>query len=127
MVSYDQYQSADSLQLLRQNRFTAGLRSMDKTPIPYEILKQALYDGRVKIPKHDKLQKELIELEFDAQKNKIDHPPNSSKDISDCLAGVVYGLSMRRATWARWNVLGTTFEEHIRKEESKLKSTAEAA
>lgn len=126
-VTYDQYQSADSLQVLRQNGFSTGLRSMDRTTFPYETLKQAIYDGRVKIPSHDKLQKELIELEFDAKKNKIDHPPNSSKDISDCLAGVVYGLSMRRETWARWGVLSHTFEEHIRKEESKLKRIEEAA
>jgi hypothetical protein len=126
-VTYDQFQSADSIQTLRQNGFTTGLRSMDRTPIPYETLKQAIYDGRVKIPSHDKLQKELIELEFDARKNKIDHPPNSSKDISDCLAGVVYGLTMRRETWARWGVLSHTFEEQIRKEESKLKSVEGAA
>jgi hypothetical protein len=126
-VTYDQYQSADSIQILRQNGFATGLRSMDRTTVPYEILKQAIYDGRVKAPKHSKLQKELIKLEFDAKKNKIDHPPNSSKDISDCLAGVVYGLIMRRDTWARWGVLSHAFEEHIRKEESKLKSVEEAA
>jgi len=119
-VSYDQYQSAESLQILRLNRFTTGQRSMHKTPIPYEVLKQAIYDGRVKIPKHKKLRKELVELEFDAKKNKIDHPiPNGSDDVSDCLAGVVYGLSIRREVWARWGVLSNTFEEYIRREEKK--------
>ena len=121
-VTYDQFQSADSIQILQQNRFSCGKRSMDQTPLPYELLKQAFYDARVKIPAHNKLQKELVELEFDAKKNKIDHPvPNGSKDVADCLAGVVYGLSVRREIWGRWNVLPNTFAEYITREERKLK------
>lgn len=103
-VSFDQYQSADSIQVLRQKRFTTGIQSMDRTPVPYEVLKQALYDGRVVAPAHQKLQQELLALEFNVKKNKVDHTSQSSKDISDAIAGVVFGLSRRRATWARWNV-----------------------
>jgi hypothetical protein len=103
-VSFDQYQSADSIQVLRRKGFTTGIQSMDKTPVPYEVLKQALYDGRVFAPAHQKLQQELLALEFNSKKNKVDHPQQSSKDISDALAGVVFGLSRQRVTWSRWNV-----------------------
>ena len=103
-VTFDQYQSADSIQVLRRKGFTTGIQSMDKTPIPYEVLKQALYDGRVIAPAHQKLQQELLALEFNVKKNKVDHTSQSSKDISDALAGVVFGLSQRRIVWARWGV-----------------------
>jgi hypothetical protein len=103
-VTYDQYQSADSLQILRQKGFTTGLQSMDRTMKPYEMLKQALYDNRVSIPHHPKLQEELLALEFDTKKNKVDHTSQSSKDISDALAGVVYGVSRMKLVWAKWGV-----------------------
>ena len=103
-VSIDQYQSADSIQVLRRKGFTSGIQSMDRTPVPYETLKQALYDGRVIAPAHQKLQQELLALEFNVKKNKVDHTSQSSKDISDALAGIVFGLSQRRAVWARWGV-----------------------
>jgi hypothetical protein len=103
-VSFDQYQSADSIQVLRQKGFTTGIQSMDRTPVPYEVLKQALYDGRVIAPAHQKLQQELLALEFNVKKNKVDHTSQSSKDISDALAGMVFGLCQRRVVWARWGV-----------------------
>jgi hypothetical protein len=102
-VSFDQYQSADSIQVLRRKGFTTGIQSMDKTPVPYEVLKQALYDGRVFAPAHQKLQQELLALEFNSKKNKVDHPQQSSKDISDALAGLV--LSGKHILYQRqsWN------------------------
>ena len=72
---------------------------MDKTPISYEILKAALYDGRVDLPKHDQLELELVNLERDEKTGKVDHPPHGSKDLADALAGVVYGISRRRDVW----------------------------
>ena len=96
-VSFDQYQSADSIQLLRYIGITSGVQSMHRTTASYEILRQALYDGRVQIPRHDKLLKELQELEFDAKRNKIDHLPAGSDDCADALAGVVFGLTQRLA------------------------------
>jgi hypothetical protein len=81
-----------------------GVQSVDRKSAPYEITKMALYDGRVEIPEHPKLLKELISLEKDAQTGKIDHPMNGSKDIADGLAGVVYGLTTRRELWVRHGV-----------------------
>ena len=104
-VTFDQYQSADNIQVLRQKGFTTGIQSMDRTTAPYEFTKMALYDGRIEAPTHDKLLEELQSLELDAKKGKIDHPSkNGSKDISDALAGVVYGLTRRREVWAHHQV-----------------------
>jgi hypothetical protein len=103
-ISFDTYQSVDSIQILRQKGFTTGQFSMDKTPLPYEVTKTAFYDGRVKAPKHEKALSEIMRLERDPQSGLIDHPPNFSKDCADAVAGVVYGLTYRRATWARHGV-----------------------
>lgn len=74
-VSLDNFQSRDMMQTLRQTGFAVGYQSMDTTQEPYKLLKQSLYDGRMVLPKHPKLLKELLQLERDTKKNKIDHPP----------------------------------------------------
>jgi hypothetical protein len=103
-VSFDTYQSTDSIQIMRQKGFSSGTCSMDKTPVPYEFTKAAIYDGRVRIPEHGKLFEELKGLERDATTGKIDHPSKGSKDISDSLAGVVYGITKQRLVWATHGV-----------------------
>lgn len=99
-ITFDSFQSTDSQQLLRREGFITGLQSMDVDTEPYDITKSALYDGRVSMPAHPKLQRELASLERDVKKNKIDHPPSGSKDVADAFAGVIYGLTMRREIWA---------------------------
>lgn len=99
-ITFDSFQSADSMQLLRQAGYSVGYQSIDTSTAPYDFLKNALYDRRISIPNHPKLALELGSLEKDVKKNKIDHPAHSSKDISDALAGVVIGLTMRREIWA---------------------------
>lgn len=103
-VTLDSFQSRDTMQLLKQKGFTVGYQSIDTTTAPYDFTKNALYDGRLNIPEHEKLQRELASLEKDTKRNKIDHPPHSSKDISDALAGVVYGLTTRREIWSMYGV-----------------------
>ena len=81
-ISFDTFQSADSIQLLRQKGFTTGTYSMDTTSIPYDFTKSAFYDGRIKAPVHDKALSEMMRLERNPQSGLIDHPPNFSKDCS---------------------------------------------
>jgi len=52
-----------------------------------------LYEGFVTFPPHERLEKELNELEYDDQRAKVDHPASGSKDVSDCLASVAVGLT----------------------------------
>ena len=56
------------------------------------------------MPEHARCQTELVSLERDAKTGKIDHPATGSKDIADSLAGVVYGLTMRREVWGMYSV-----------------------
>jgi len=103
-ISFDQYQSKDSMQILYQQGFITGYQSMDTTTFAYDVAKQAFYDDRVRAPEHKKAVKELITLEHDPQKNKIDHPPQGSKDVADSIAGVIVGLTSRRDLWVRHKV-----------------------
>ncbi len=103
-ISFDTFQSADSIQLLRQKGFTTGTYSMDTTSIPYDFTKSAFYDGRINAPVHDKALSEMMRLERNPQSGLIDHPPNFSKDCSDAVAGVVFGLTNRREIWVRHGV-----------------------
>lgn len=112
-VTFDQFQSVDSMQILRQNGYVVGRQSMDTTTAPYEFVKNALYSSRLSIPYHAKLELELASLEKDTKKSKIDHPPQGSKDVADALAGVVYGLTMRREVWAMFGIPITQIPKSI--------------
>lgn len=99
-VTMDTFQSTDMRQILAQQGFITGIRSLDETTIGYDIAKQALMDGRILSPAHWKAMMEFIRLERDPVKHKIDHPVHFSKDCSDAMAGVAWGLTMQREVWA---------------------------
>jgi hypothetical protein len=120
-VTFDSFQSVDSQQLLRQQGFITGLQSMDVTPcLPYDYLKSAVYDGRVAMPSHDKLRTEILSLERSLKTGKVDHPPAGSKDCADALAGVVYGLTMRREMWGLFKVPLVSIPNAIRIKADRL-------
>jgi hypothetical protein len=103
-VTFDTFQSKDSMQLLHTAGFITGIRSMDVDTLAYDITKQAFYDGRVRAPAHPKAMKELTRLEIDTKKQKIDHPPAGSKDVADAIAGAVCGLTRAREIWIRHKI-----------------------
>lgn len=125
-ISFDSYQSADSVQVLRQKGFITGVQSMDKTSLPYDIMKAAFYDGRIRAPLHEKALSEIVRLERNPQTGLIDHPPNYSKDCADAVAGVVFGLTYRREIWVRHKAPMREFVQKIagKIEEKDRKSEA---
>lgn len=109
-ISLDSYQSTDFRQIVRQQGIVTGKLSVDKTTMPYDMLKTALTEGRVEAPKHSHCRRELSMLQrvpkpTNRAESKIDHPPQGSKDLSDAMAAVIYGLTMRRETWIRHGML----------------------
>jgi hypothetical protein len=101
-VTFDQYQSTDSIQLLRQSGYVVGRQSMDATMTPYDFLKNALYEDRINIPYHPKLVKELISLEKDVKRGKIDHPVHGCHRENtpvDCSDGVVRSMGSLTNDW----------------------------
>lgn len=120
-VSFDGFQSVDNTQILRSKGFTTGYISMDTSLQPYEMTKTAFYDGRVSAPTHRVCQKEFLSLEKLANKQKVDHPPSGSKDCSDAVAGVVYGLTLRREIWAQYGIPLLSIPDSVRTLQQKEK------
>ncbi|AOE44521.1 terminase large subunit [Gordonia phage Jumbo] len=102
VVTFDGFQSQDSIQILRKKHFNVGEVSVDRNKAPYEELREAIYERRIEFPKYmtylnradsDKVNISRIELsELQDTGKKIDHPEKGSKDLADAMAGVVYDL-----------------------------------
>jgi hypothetical protein len=98
-VTYDGFQSTDSLQQLRKQRFNVDHLSMDKSLLPYQDLRDAIYEERIEFPKYMTLMKhgDTRQVEIAYQEltqlidtgRKVDHPEGGSKDVADAMAGVV--------------------------------------
>jgi hypothetical protein len=125
-VTMDGFQSTEMKQQLRKRRFTTDYLSVDKSKLPYEDLRDALYEDRIAIPPYftylskgstERIQiavKELSELEDDDR--KVDHPENGSKDVADCLAGVTNTL-MGNRTYRRGMRNLTNEEDDVQQEQ----------
>ena len=102
--SYDSFQSMEAIQSLTSvGLVTAGIKwdddlgrlsgfgkpySVDKSPAPYQEVKEALNEGRLLLPDYEIMRQELLRLEHRPGKSP-DHPPTGSKDVADPVAGVV--------------------------------------
>lgn len=101
-VTMDGFQSKDTMQQMRKRKIACDYVSVDKNKGPYEDLRDALYESRIEFPKYmtylnvgDDSQVEIAYRELsqlEENDKKIDHPVNGSKDVADCLAGVVTTL-----------------------------------
>jgi hypothetical protein len=101
-VTMDGFQSTDSLQQFRRRRMESDYLSVDKSTLPYEDLREAIYENRVEFPPYmtymargskDRVEiaiQELLRLQFDGK--KVDHPTDGSKDVADAMAGVCFTL-----------------------------------
>lgn len=102
-VTFDGFQSADSIQILKKQRIETGLLSMDKSDEAYLNLRSAHFDRRIAMYKYDPYIQEVLDLERTlrsavamVRKAKVDHPTRAthggkgSKDVTDAVAGVVH-------------------------------------
>lgn len=102
-VTMDGFESTDTMQQLSKRRFRAEYLSVDRQKIPYQDLKDAIYEERIEFPEYiveirkdtgvekvEILVKELSELVDNGR--KIDHPIDGSKDVADAVAGVTFTL-----------------------------------
>ena len=97
-VSYDGFQSGESIQRWRKaGLLNVRLVSLDRTTEAYDHFRRVLYQGRADIVSFGLLSKELLELEYNAEKDKVDHPPRGTKDVADAVAGAMLNASLTRA------------------------------
>lgn len=98
-LTMDRHQSASTLQYFRSRNISTGIVSVDRTPEPYTETKFAIKEERVYAARHEILLEEMPLLDQDNTTGKIDHPEDGSKDLSDSLAGCVYSLSQKKASY----------------------------
>jgi len=89
-VTLDGFESRDTMQILRAKGIKGDYLSVDTSREPYENLRDALYEDRLKMYYYQPVIDCLLSLE-DYQ-TKIDHRPGGKKDVSDCVAAVVYKI-----------------------------------
>jgi len=88
--------TAGLLQFLKKAKIRSGILSVDVNIEPYFEVKNLLRDKRLWIADNKVLLEELKRLRYIAHENKIDHPKHGSKDIADCVAGVVYTFIQKK-------------------------------
>lgn len=97
-VTLDGFQSTDTIQQLQKRRFNADYLSVDRTLLPYQDLRDAIYEERIEFPKYMIQMKhgdtDLVNIAFRELSQlvdngkKVDHPEGGSKDVADAMAGV---------------------------------------
>ena len=100
-VNLDSYESAMMMQSFRRNGISSQVQSVDRDIKPYKDLKTAVLEERLILAPGSRVLTEVRDLVYSPQDDKIDHPPGGSKDIADCVAGVVHRMSTRRDTYRR--------------------------
>ncbi len=76
-VTYDGFQSVESMQAWKRAGMKTGIVSVDRSSAPYKQLRDAIYDGRIKMYNQPILLDELFSLEYDEKADKVDHPVNA--------------------------------------------------
>lgn len=102
-VTMDGFNSKETQQSLLKRKLRTTYLSVDRSTLPYEDLRETIYDGRLEFPKYmtylhagatsrvEIALQELSQLRYVGK--KVDHPEKGSKDIADCVAGVVTTLT----------------------------------
>lgn len=124
-VSYDSYQSTDSIQILKKEKIQAKELSLDKKPGPYRTFRSVLMEGRLDWYYYDPFFTEITKLEDHTLEGgkKIDHPPGGSKDVADATCGSVVGSLLTKGV----QITGTDAAQSVERVESYIKATKEPA
>ena len=89
-VTFDGWQSIDSIQILKKAGFKSEVLSVDRDTRAYDTLKEKIYTGKLKCYRYEPFLHELRRLEL-KEGVKVDHPPHiGSKDVTDAVAGAVF-------------------------------------
>ncbi len=85
LITYDQFQSDQQLQMLEARGLKVDKQSVDRTKDAYIAWRMAIEELRLRPYRHNHLLWEAERL-LDTEK-KVDHPPEGSKDTTDACAG----------------------------------------
>lgn len=83
----DTWQFPETVQAIEQSGIYVEQNVVKKEQ--YDLLKEYIYTGNIKIPEDEILKDELLQLELRLG-TKVDHPKDGSKDVADALANAVW-------------------------------------
>ena len=89
-ITYDQYQSQESMQELEKAGFPVDYQSVDRTDEAYLLMVDYIYEEKVKFPYHPRFEEELFGVIHFRERRKVDHLSNGHKDIADSCVGSLY-------------------------------------
>lgn len=98
-VTSDSFQSYDLRQQLSSEGFQCEMLSVDRVEpnsrvcVPYQFLKNVIYEQRISMYESKTLIEELVNLERNADTGKIDHPTDFRKDAADAFCGALFEAS----------------------------------
>lgn len=97
-VSFDGFDSQETIQAFRRSGIWSERISVDIAVAAYDNHRDMLYEDRVDYqPDCELLADEMRTLEYYPEKNKVDHPPRGTKDVSDAVTGAIgFALRSRR-------------------------------
>ena len=112
LFTFDNFQSADSIQMLRAKGICSEVLSIDRTQYKLildkhapnwmrkeavrdicaaqEALRQAMYEDRLSVPDHPYWKIECEGMERIEKSGKVDHSPGGSSDLEQACAGAVF-------------------------------------
>lgn len=89
LITYDQYQSAESIMAFNQRGILSEVFSVDRNEEPYLFLRGAIEQKRFSMYPYEPFIEDCGSLEHNISKCTVDHTPGKGKDVSDCVAAVV--------------------------------------
>lgn len=90
-VILDTFESKSLEQDLKRNKIRCWYESTDRSPVPTDYVKNAIYENRVESVDNPLLKGEWLKLKK-YRNGKIDHPKTSSKDLVDSQVRCIYGI-----------------------------------
>lgn len=95
-ISFDQFQSAETLQEIKDQGYATGRFSVDRNPEAYEKLKSAIRDQRYSCYMYKPFLEDLASIERDPATGKIKKGQGRTHgDVSDCVAANTFKLEER--------------------------------
>jgi hypothetical protein len=122
LVTFDRWQSHDTINYLKQHHIESEMLSVANKH--YDDFLATLYDERLVGPNIPELIEELRELRY--IKDKIDHPREGYKDLSDAVAGAIYNAVTYTLKPQNQNIEIITYKNLMRKmdEEKPVRNDA---
>lgn len=89
-VTYDQYASAESIQMFKKKRVEADRLSVDRDDTQYVQFVHMLNKHQIRMYNYEPFRHEFFNLRHFMDKRKVDHDPGYSKDVSDSVVGSAF-------------------------------------